>query len=57
MQRFLGAHSCVDGAGHAMDVGVPTFGNVGRCGVESVISFVVERDCLETVLSFFDIRA
>ena len=57
MEGFQGAHSCIDSAGLAVNVGIPAFGDVGWGGVESVVSFIVERDCFEGIFCFFDMGA
>ena len=40
-----------------MGIGVPTFGDVGRRGVERVVPLVVEGDGLESVFGFLDVGA
>ena len=40
-----------------MNFRIPTFGDVRRCGVESIISFIVEGNSLKCIFCLFDIGA
>lgn len=57
MKRFGDSHAGVDGAGLGICIGVPTLLDDGRCGIERIVSFVIERDSLESILSLFDVGA
>lgn len=57
MKRFGDSHAGVDGAGLGICIGIPTLLDDGRCGIERIVSFVIERDSLESILSLFDVGA
>ena len=37
-----------------MDIGIPTFGDVGWGGIECIVTLVVEGDSLEGIFGFLD---
>lgn len=57
MKWFEASHACVYSGGFDMNVSVPTFGESRRSRVLSVVTFIIERDCFEAILGFFDIGA
>ena len=40
-----------------MSLGIPTFGDIRRSGVESVVPLIVEGDSFETIFGLLDIGA
>ena len=40
-----------------MSFGIPAFGDIGRCGVECVVSLIIEGDSFERVFALLNIGA
>lgn len=57
MEGLERAHTGIDGVRFVVDIGVPTFGDVRRRGVECIVTFVVEGDSLEGIFGFLNIGA
>lgn len=57
MERLSCAHTCIDGIGLGIGGGIPALFDMGRSGVESVISLIIEGDCFESAWSLLDIGA
>lgn len=57
MERLEGSHACVDCSRLDMDISIPASVEGGRSWVERIVTLIVEGDCFEAILCFFDIRA
>lgn len=57
MEGLAGSHSCIDGVWFGIGAGIPALLDVGRSGVEGIVTLVVERDGFESPRSFLDVGA
>ena len=57
MERLEAAHASINGLSIIMNVGSPTFGDMRRSGIESIVPLVIEGNSFERVLSSLDIGA
>lgn len=57
VEGLAGSHSRIDSVGLAIGVGIPALLDMGRSGVEGVVTLVVEGHGLECPRSFLDVGA